>query len=139
MLDHQNLFAVILLVFTTQLIAGETYQPQTGDPKLDATLLQLNQKIKNKEKRFIRISASEYMVQIEKISDLFRHYEFTAADILMTLSIADVSGQPVNNISRAYFENKKNGWKYVLDQLEIKQNTNEYKRIIKDANAEFFK
>lgn len=139
MSDHQKLLAVILLVITTQLIAGDGYQPETGDPQLDVTLLQLNKKTKNKEKQFVRISAKEFQVQIEKISDLFRHYEFTTADVLMTLSIADVSGQPVNNVSRAYYENKKYGWKYVLDQLDIKQNSNDFKRIIRDANAEFLK
>ena len=134
-----KIVAVVIFVFTTQLIAGETYQPDSGDPQLDDALLQLNNKSKNKEKKFIKISAIQFQVQTEKVSDLFRHYEFTVADVLMTLSIADVSGQPVNNISRAYFENKENGWKYVLEQLEINNNSNEFKRIKNDAIAEFYK
>ena len=139
MSDLQKCLALTLLVITTQVISGEVYKPETGDSQLDTTLLQLNKKTKNKEKKFINMSANEFQVQVEKVSDLFRHYEFTVADALMTLSIADVSGQPVNNISRAYFENKEFGWKYVLDQLDIKKNSNEYNRIKNDANAEFFK
>ena len=137
MIDLHKILAVVLFVVSTQLIAGEIYQPESGDTQLDEALLQLNKKLKNKEKQFTRKSAIQFQVQIEKVSDLFRHYEFTVADVLMTLSIADVSGQPVNNISRAYFENKKSGWKYVLEQLEINNNSIEFKRIKNDAIAEF--
>lgn len=137
MIYLQKILIVILLTITTQAFSGEHYQPDTGDSHLDASLMHINKKNKKRQNQFISIVASEYQVQREKVSELFRLYEFTAADVLMTLSIADVTGQPVNNISRAYYENKKQGWKFVLQQLDINKYTKEYKQIMKDAEAEF--
>jgi len=139
MLNLQRILAIILICISSQVLSEEKYQPNTGDQGLDAALQQINLRHQKKQKRFINITANEFQVQAEKVAELFTHYEFTAADVLMTLSIADVTGQPVNNVSRAYFENKKSGWKYVLNQLNINAYSRELKRIKKDAELEFIK
>lgn len=137
MTNLQRILALFLICCTSQGFSEENYQPDTGDKNLDIALQQINLKNQKKQKWFIKVIANEFQVQNEKVSELFTHYEFTAADVLMTLSIADVTGQPVNNISRAYFENKNSGWQYVLNQLNISLYSREFKRIKKDAEIEF--
>ena len=132
----QKYLLIILFAISTQSIAKENYQPATGDSELDKALINLNIKVKNKNK-FIRKSSNEYQVQIEKVKELFTHYHFTSADVLMALSIADTTGQPLNNISREYFENKELGWKNVLIQFEIRTHSKAYKQIVKDSKAEY--
>ena len=130
----------ILLLFFTILLslhAAEGYTPQSGDKELDSLLVEMNIKNKNKQKQFIQLVADEFQVPVEKVAELFTHYEFTVADVLMTLSIADASGQPVNNVSRAYFENRELGWRYVLQQLNIPQRSAGFKQVKKDARGEF--
>jgi len=139
MLHLQRILAVILISISGQVFCEDKYQPNSGDQHLDAALQQINKNKKISKKKFIRVTAAEFQVQKEKVTELFTHYKFTPADVLMTLSIADATGQPVNNISRAYFENKKSGWKFVLDQLNINQYTKEYKQINKDVKVEFIK
>jgi len=139
MIHLQRILAVILISISGQGFCEEKYQPGSGDQYLDAALQQINKNKNISKKKFISVIAAEFQVQKEKVTELFTHYQFTPADVLMTLSIADATGQPVNNISRAYFENKKSGWKFVLDQLNIHHYTKEYKQINKDANAEFIK
>ena len=130
---------VLLLVISTQSISEGSYQPETGNSEMDKALIDLNIKITNKNKyKFIRMSANEFQVQIEKVKELYTHYHFTSADVLMALSIADTTGEPLKNISREYFENKKLGWKNIFKQFQVRQDSNAYKQIVKDTKAEFF-
>jgi len=73
-------------------------------------------------------------VPVSKVEELFNHYEFNAADVLMSVSIADVSGEPLQNVASVYFKNKTKGWKYALKQLNIKKNSKTYIQIKKDIN-----
>ena len=129
---------ILITVYSMQLLAANGYQPETGDNELNDALISLNKKIKKHQQgAFSRKIADEFQIPHEKVEELFKHYEFTAADVLMTLSITDISGQPLNNISRAYFENKKLGWKFVLEQLDIHKGTDKYNQMLKDTEAEF--
>lgn len=139
MSNLQRILAFTLICFTGLVLSEESYLPETGDQSLDSALQKINLNNQIKQKQFIKIIANEFQIQSEKVAELFTHYEFTSADVVMTLSIADVTGQPVNNVSRAYYENKKQGWKFVLNQLNIKPFTKNFKRIKKDAEAEFIK
>lgn len=131
-----SVMCCLLITISLQAVAAD-YKPKSGDIELDASLVNLNKKYKNKTLKFTRGIASEFQVPIEKVEELFKHYQFSAADVLMTMSIADATGQPVNNISRAYFEHKKEGWKFALEQLEIKKGSKAYLQIVKDAKIEF--
>lgn len=129
---------VILLIISTQGICEVSYEPATGNTEMDEALINLNKKITNKNKnKFIRMCANEFQVQIEKVKELYTHYHFTSADVLMALSIADTTGEPLKNISREYFENKKLGWKNIFKQFQVRQNSRAYKQILKDTKAEF--
>lgn len=133
-----ELIKILIAVYSIQCLAANTYQPNTGNLELNESLISLNKRIKSNQKiTFSRKIAEEFQIPVERIEELFRHYEFTPADVLMTLSIADQSGQPLKNISRAYFENKQLGWKFTLDQLDIYEGSAAYLQIKKDARADF--
>ena len=140
MIYLQRILFVMLIIITTQVFSEDLYRPDTGDSDLDASLHQINKKInKSRKTKFITTVSNEFQVQKEKVTELFNHYEFTAADVLMTLSVSDITGQPVNIVSRAYYEHKVHGWKYVLQQLSIKQNSREFIQVKNDAKINFVK
>ena len=116
-----------------QIYAADAYKPMSGDTTLDASLIAINKKIKNNTEEFSRFLAGEFQAPPAKVSMLFSHFEFTAADALMTLSVADLSGEPINGVAKAYFDNKKNGWAYTLYQLKIEKGSKIFEQIKKDA------
>lgn len=132
----KQLLMVMLITFSGQSIGVEKYIPNSGDQQLDASLVKINKKIKNKN-NFSRLVSDEFQVPLEKVIELFKVYEFTSADVLMTLSIADVSGLPVNTVSRTYFENKQQGWVIALDLLDINPRSASFQQIKSDAKMEF--
>ena len=116
-----------------QALAADTYEPMSGDSTLDASLIAITEKIKKNTEEFSRILASEFQAPPEKVNILFSQFEFTAADALMTLSSADLSGEPINGVAKAYMENKKHGWGHTLYQLKIEKGSKIFEQIKKDA------
>jgi len=129
---------VCILLINAQAIAAEKYSPNSGDDKLD-TALQLihkniNRKNKSKLSQFVDNIAQDFQVPVSKVEALFNHYKFNAPDVLMSVSIADVSGEPLQNVAGVYFKNKSKGWKYALKQLNISKGSKTYLQIKKDVN-----
>jgi len=124
---------LILTIFSMQVYAADVYKPMSGDATLDASLIAINKKIKNNTEEYSQFLASEFQAPPDKVSMLFSHFEFTPADVLMTLSVADLSGEPINGVAKTYFDNKKNGWSYTLYQLKISKGSKIFEQIKKDA------
>jgi len=132
-------YLVLLLIVSMQAIAADQYTPNSGDKELDESLQlihkNINRKSKSKLSRFVDKVAEEFQVPVEKVEELFNHYEFNSSDVLMSVSIADVSGEPLRNVSSIYFKNKDKGWKYTLKQLNINKGSKNYNQIKKDLAA----
>jgi len=132
-------YLVLLLIVSMQAIAADQYMPNSGDKELDESLQlihkNINRKSKSKLSRFVDKIAEEFQVPVEKVEALFNHYEFNTPDVLMSVSIADVSGEPLKNVSSIYFKNKDKGWKYTLKQLNINKGSKNYNQIKKDMAA----
>jgi len=124
---------LILTIVSMQIYAADVYKPMSGDATLDASLIAINKKIKNNTEEYSQFLASEFQAPADKVSMLFSHFEFTPADVLMTLSVADLSGEPINGVAKTYFDNKKNGWAYTLYQLKITKGSKIFEQIKKDA------
>lgn len=122
---------IIMTVFSMQVQAAE-YVPATGDPQLDISLIKLSKDGRYKKKPFIKNVSAEFQIPRDRIVELFEHYKFNVADVLMTISIADATGQPMKNISRSHFENKQQGWQFTLNALDISQQSQEFQSIKKD-------
>jgi len=144
----QSIGILLLMVINGLLFAVEkpaTYQPDTGDTVLDESLVLINKTITNKPgkkairklNQYTQRLAADFQIPEYRVEELFNIYEFTAADALMSVSIADASGQPLKNVAGLYFNNKKAGWKAVLKQLMIAPGSRVYEQIKKDAAAEY--
>ncbi|MCW9012578.1 MAG: hypothetical protein OQL06_02250 [Gammaproteobacteria bacterium] len=128
---------VILLCVSFLCFASSTeFSLATGDDNLDHALNALN-KIVTSEKtdNFILQLEKEYRLPQVKIKKLFDAYNFTAAEVFMTIAISDLTGQPLNIITRAYIEHKTKGWVYVLDQLNLHPRSIEFKQIKSDIDS----
>jgi len=123
-----------LIVFSSVTLAEEL---NTGDAELDAQLNKLNQQHQRKIKRFSSTISREYMLPKYNIENMVTNYHFTPADIFLTVAIADLTGQPINIVSRAFMEDKK-GWKFTLKQLNILSSPKQLKQLHQDA-ASFIK
>ena len=127
---------MLLLLLNSSAFAVEKYNPNSGDTELDESLLLVHKNINRKKKlklsHFIDKVAENFQIPVGKVEELFNHYKFKAPDVLMSVSIADVSGEPLQNVSGLYFKNKEKGRKYALKQLNIRKGSKNYKQITKD-------
>jgi hypothetical protein len=132
---------VLFLFVSSYSIATEQYIPNSGDKELDDLLLlihkNINRKTKSKLSQFVDNIAEKFQVPVEKVEELFNHYEFKAPDVLLSVSIADVSGEPLQNVSAVYFKNKQKGWRYTLRQLNITRESKVFTQIKKDMNVKY--
>ncbi|MCW8933526.1 MAG: hypothetical protein OQK98_02270 [Gammaproteobacteria bacterium] len=134
-------YIVLLLLFNTQVFADDQYIPNSGDAELDNSLLlihkNINRKSKTKLSHFVDKVADDFQVPVGRVEELFNIYEFNSADVLMSISIADVSGEPLQNIAGVYSKNKQKGWVYTLKQMNIKKGSKIFNQIKKDLAAEY--
>ena len=129
------------MLLTAQLYAADVYNPDSGDKQLNETLEQINKNINRKHKKrlakFVDKVADDFQIPPMKVEELFNHYEFNAADVLMSVSIADVSGEPLKNVAGLYYKHNSKGWKYTLNHLNIRKNSKVFKQIKKDIKTEY--
>ncbi len=132
---------ILMLSVNVQAISAQTYQPHSGDKELDETLISIHKNINRKHKKklsqFVDKVAADFQVPPQKVEELFNHYEFNAADVLMSVSIADVSGEPLQNIAGLYYKNKASGWKYTLKHLNINNSSKVFLQIKKDMKIDY--
>ena len=134
-------YIVLLFLLNAQVIADDQYKPNSGDAELDDSLLliheNINRKSKTKLSGFVDKVAEDFQVPVGRVEELFNIYEFVAPDVLMSVSIADVSGEPLQNIAGLYAKNKEKGWKYTLKQMNIRKGSKTFNQIKKDLAAEY--
>ncbi|MCW9046450.1 MAG: hypothetical protein OQK46_00110 [Gammaproteobacteria bacterium] len=134
-------YIVLLLLLNAQVFADDQYIPNSGDAELDNSLLlihtNINRKSKTKLSHFVDKVAADFQVPVGRVEELFNVYEFKSADVLMSISIADVSGEPLQNIAGVYSKNKEKGWEYTLKQMNIKKDSKVFNQIKKDLAAEY--
>lgn len=128
-------FFLLLLLFSLSfnLNATEKKPLNSGNEALDNSLLQINTKYSRKLKQFSQRISNEYMLPQYRLDNMVSNYQFDPADIFLTVEIADLSGQPLDIVSRAYMENKQQGWQFVLKQLNILSSPAQLKQLKQDA------
>jgi len=129
----------LLTIFSAQTWAVNAASEvlNTGDEALNAQLTKLNQQQQRKIKHFAAAISREYMLPDYDIENMIINYKFTPADIFLAVAIADLTGQPVNVVSRAFMEHNK-GWKFTLKQLNILSSPKQLKQLHRDV-ASFIK
>ncbi len=124
---------LVLFSLSCYLGATEKLPLNSGNKALDNTLLQINTKYSRKLKQFSQRISNEYMLPQYRLDNMISNYQFDPADIFLTVEIADLSGQPLDIVSRAYMENKQQGWRFVLKQLNILSSPAQLKQLKQDA------
>ena len=134
-------YLALLLMINTQVMAEDVYTPNSGDAELDDALILIQKKLnrtnKTKLTNFVDNIAEYFQVPVGKVEALFNIYELKAQDVLMSVAVADVSGEPLQNISAVYTKNKEKGWIYTLKKMNIKKGSPVFKQIKKDITAEY--
>ncbi len=127
---------VCLILLASTCGAADIYTPDTGDGIFDELLQSINKKFEknpaSRQSRFSEKLSDEFQIPQHSVEELFNIYEFSAADVLLSVSIADVSGQPLKSAAGLYFNHKKDGWKAVFKQLKIEKGSKVYEQIKKD-------
>lgn len=130
---------VLIFLINMPAIGAKFYQPNSGDKELDAVLVQIHKIINRSNKtrisQFVDKISEQFQVPPQKVEALFNNYEFNAADVLMSVSIADVSGEPLSNIAGVYINSKSRDWEYALKQLNISQHSKTFLQIKKDMSV----
>ena len=124
---------LVLFSLSCYLGATEKLPLNSGNKALDNTLLQINTKYSRRLKQFSQRISNEYMLPQYRLDNMISNYQFDPADIFLTVEIADLSGQPLDIVSRAYMENKQQGWRFVLKQLNILSSPAQLKQLKQDA------
>lgn len=124
---------LVLFSLSCYLGATEKLPLNSGNKALDNTLLQINTKYSRRLKQFSQRISNEYMLPQYRLDNMISNYQFDPADIFLTVEIADLSGQPLDIVSRAYMENKQQGWGFVLKQLNILSSPAQLKQLKQDA------
>jgi len=135
----KNFISLLILLFciNSPVYSADPYNPNSGDTELDEYLIaidkNINRRSKQKLSRFVDTVSEDFQIPAQKVEELFNHFDFNAPDVLMSVSVADVSGQPLKTISAVYYKNKDKGWKYVLHQMNVSKGSLFYKQIKEDV------
>jgi len=105
----------------------------TGDTALDASLQGINRRFNNKTRELIAALSREYMFPRDSIDKLVSNQDFAPADVFLIVAVADLSGQPLETVSRVYQEHRAAGWAYVLEQLNIDVSSSDFEQLEEDA------
>lgn len=121
----------VLLASPFDLAAGEAII--SGDNVLDQSLHRINSRFRDNTSPLVSALAREYLLPENHIRNLMVGQHFTPADLFLMVAIADLSGQPVTLVSRAYLEHRTAGWPYVLEQLNIEPGSSDIEQLVEDA------
>jgi len=96
------------------------YNAHTGDTKLDLQLNEMNIKARANMNDFVSTLGFQYQTSTSKINHLMLDYNFTPADVYMTLSISRETDRSIHDVAHAYKNNKSKGWGVVAKKMGIK-------------------
>lgn len=105
-----------------------SYDFKTGDKELDISLNKINIDAKSDINNFIKNISTSYKVESKKIQKMLQS-KMEPADIVMTLDIAQISGNSVEAIAEEYKENKEKGWGQIAKNMGIKPGSPEFHQL----------
>ena len=107
-----------------------TYNPRTGDTKLDATLGDLNICTQGDNlSDFIANLSLSYKIPRMEIERLISKWEMSPGDAYMTVGLAVICNSPVQTVVEEYRTCKEKGWGAIAKGLGIKPGSKEFKAL----------
>lgn len=121
-----NYTIIFTMLSATFILLSQTlsFNPNTGDEKLDNKLSEINVKASNNINAFIDRVHKIYNVDKNQVQDLLEVME--PADVLIAMQINHITENSLTDVLASYKENNKAGWKVILNDLGIKSSSYEY-------------
>jgi hypothetical protein len=98
----------------------------TGDAELDLTLKEINLEAEADIEGFKVDLSLTYNISQNKLEFLFVEIEMEAADVYMTLELADITNTSVDDVVNVYKENRGKGWGVIAKELGIKPGSDDF-------------
>lgn len=122
-INYPILFTMLSATF---ILLSQTlsFNPNTGDEKLDNELSEINVKASNDINAFIDRVHKIYNIDKNQVQELLEVME--PADVLIAMQINHITENSLTDVLASYKENNKAGWKVILNDLGIKSSSYEY-------------
>ena len=130
MIKKLAVFVFALTVFTT--VSNAQYN--TGDAKLDAFLVGINDDAKKDPVVFTKDMSTTYKVPETQVKTMSES-GMKSGDIFMVLETAKITKKPVDEVVKVYKANKDKGWGAISKELGIKPGSAEFKALKGSAEA----
>ena len=128
--NYTILFFALIAIFSL-LTYSLSFDPKTGDEKLDEKLSDINLSASLNINKFISRVASTYIVDETMVNEMLKTME--PADVLLTLQIGKVTDFSVYEIMSIYKNKSNNGWSSIFQELGIKNTSYEFTELKKIA------
>lgn len=122
----KNLFTALLFFVWCLGHAQVSFTAKSGDNELDLHLSDMNVQASADIKVFNTDLSITYGVPVKKIEDLQVSIGMQPADVFMTLEIAALTNQPLDNVVNNYKKNKGKGWGVIAKEMGIKPGSKEF-------------
>jgi len=129
------LFVLLLgpqFAYSGEKIAGNT---PTGDPGLDRSLEALNKGAKENIGEFAKKLGRKFGVSEQTTERLLKRAGMSPGDVYMTAKVSKVSNRSIEDVERAYQQNKGKGWGAIAKKLGIKPGSEEFHELKKDDSG----
>ena len=128
-----RLIIAALMFLTAGVPSALAVDSVSGDPGLDTALHNIDARFQHAPDKLVTALSREYMVAKPDIINLREMHGFSPAYCFLVIAIADLSGQPVDMVARAWLEHQAQGWPYVLEQLGLPPGSSEFDQLLEDA------
>lgn len=110
------------------------FTPSTGDRVLDSRLDAINAYAAKDKEGFISGISETYRMDPAAIQDMLSQ-GMSAADVFMTLRLAEITDRPADAVRKAYLSNPGKGWGVIAKSLGVKPGSADFKSLKSGAEA----
>jgi hypothetical protein len=122
-------FAVASLSLNAQI------KVTTGDSELDKSLIELNTAAKNSLDAFKKDAVEKFNVATSVVDNLLNIHKMEPSDVIMSLEVAQIAHQPVDQVATLYDKNKSKGWGEIAKEMGIKPGSKEFHQLKDNAKG----
>ena len=124
---------IILLFILIQATCAFALTPSTGDKVLDSRLDAVNAYAEKNMDSFITNLSTTYHVDRETIQGMLNK-GMKPSDVYMSLRVAQVTGQPTQQVEKGYLSNKAKGWGVIAKSMGIKPGSEDFQSLKSGAS-----
>jgi len=124
---------IILSLILIQVTCAFALTPSTGDKVLDSRLDAVNAYAEKNLDSFITNLSMTYHVDNDTIQGMLNK-GIKPSDVYMTLRVAQVTGQPTQQVEKGYLSNKAKGWGVIAKSMGIKPGSEDFQSLKSGAS-----